>query len=54
MRFGSLSKDFRGSANRKILAFFGGSLLFSIKEQGLEGQCKDFSFWADLGVGSGK
>ena len=41
--FPSFPKEFKGSAERKILAFFGGSLLFSLKkknlakQQGLEG-----------------
>ena len=34
----SFSKDFKGSAERAILAFFGGSLPFNRKKQGLEGQ----------------
>ena len=36
--FSLFSKDFKGSAERKILAFFGGSSLFLAKKQGLEGQ----------------
>ena len=36
--FALFSKDFKGSAGRKILAFFGASSLFLPKKQGLEGQ----------------
>ena len=36
--FALFSKDFKASAGRKILAFFGGSSLFLPKKQGLEGQ----------------
>ena len=39
VRFALLSKDFKDSAERTILAFFGGSSLFyKQKKQGLEGQ----------------
>ena len=39
MRFPFFSKDFRGSAKRQTLAFFGVSLaVFFPKKQGLEGQ----------------
>ena len=37
MRFSFFSKDFRGSAKRRTLAFFEVSLAFP-KKQGLEGQ----------------
>ena len=36
--FPFFSKDFRGSAKRRALAFFGVSLAFFSKKQGLEGQ----------------
>ena len=38
MRFCSLSKDFEGSAQSKILVFFRVFLAFLAKKQGLEGQ----------------
>ena len=38
MRFPFFSKDFRGSAKRKTLAFFGVSPAFFKKSKGLEGQ----------------
>ena len=40
--FPSFSKDFRGSAKRKTLDFFGVSLAFFQKRQGLQGQGEPF------------